>query len=148
MLFRSLHANGIACFFEGSSNIEMLHCNISDNSVNIGGVFIIGFSDVSVANCVIRHNGAGVSISSSRGISITGCDLYLNTHFAVSLRTASRDIIVSECEIRDNFRFGIYLEMGNSCIVRNNNICDNVLYGIYSKIADCNAWHNWWGSRF
>ena len=146
--FSYLYANGIACFFEGSSNIEMWHCNISDNSVNIGGIFIIGCSDVSVTNCVICHNGAGVSISSSRGVSITGCDLYSNTHFAVLLRTTSCDIIVSECEIRDNFRFGIYLEKGNSCIVRNNNICDNTLYGIYSKIADCNAWHNWWGSHF
>ena len=125
--FSYLYANGIACFFEGSSNIEMWHCNISDNSVNIGGVFIIGCSDVSVTNCVICHNGVGVSISSSRGVSITGCDLYSNTHFAVLLRTTSCDIIVSECEIRDNFKFGIYLEKGNSCIVRNNNICDNTL---------------------
>ena len=146
--FSYLYENGIACYFEYSSSIEMLHCNVSDNSVNIGGVFITDCSDIRVTNCVICHNGAGVSISSSRKISISNCDLFLNTHFAISLRTTSYDIIVSECEIRDNFRFGIYLEKGNSCLIMNNNIYDNTLYGIYSKIAECNASHNWWGSQF
>jgi len=146
--FSCLYANSIACYFEYSSSIEMWHCNISDNSVNIGGVFITECSDICVTNCVICHNGAGVSISSSREISVANCDFCLNTHFAISLRTISCDIIISECEIRDNFRFGIYLEKGNSCIIRNNNICNNMLYGLYSKIAECNACHNWWGSQF
>jgi len=144
--FSYIHTNGIACLFEDSSNNEMRHCNISDNSVNIGGIFIKNCLNINITNCIICHNGAGISIDSSKEVSITNCNLCLNTHFAISLRTTSFDIVVTKCKIIDNFRFGIYLEKGNSCIIKNNNIYGNELYGIYSKFVDCNARHNWWGS--
>lgn len=142
------HTNGIACLFNGSSYIKIEKCNISDNSVNIGGVFLIKCKCISVNNSILRHNGAGLSIFSSEEISIMNCDLYLNTHFAVSLRTASNDVSISLCNIKDNFRYAFYIEKNNYCSINNNNIIDNNLYGVYSNFAYCNARYNWWGSFF
>lgn len=143
-----LHTNGISCFFTDSSEIKIFYCNISDNSVNIGGIFIIGCSNILVNNCIIRHTGTGISISSSNMISITDCTLHLNTHFAISMRIASRDIIVSQCEIRDNLRFGIYIKEDNFCTITNNNILNNALAGLHSERSVCDARNNWWGSPF
>ena len=58
-----LFANGRACFFNRSKNLEIVHCNISDNSANHGGVFIRGCSNIDINNCMLRHNGLGVSIA-------------------------------------------------------------------------------------
>ena len=142
----TLHTNGIACFFNDSKDINIINCNISDNIVNIGGVFIVNCSNIRIKHCIIRHNGAGISISSSVNVRILNCDLILNTHFAVAIRETSNEITISQCEISDNFRFGIYLEKDNSCKILNNNICNNTLYGLYSKFSNCNAQYNWWGS--
>lgn len=141
------YANGIACLLNGSKNIEINHCNISDNSVNLGGVFIVDCLNINVINCNLRHNGAGLHIYSSGSIHVKHCNLNLNTHFALAMRTTSEDVVISECEIRNNFRYGLYIEEGNSCKLINSNICNNALYAIYSKFADCKARYNWWGSK-
>ena len=36
IIYSYLYANGRSCFFNGSSSIDIIHCNISDNSVNHG----------------------------------------------------------------------------------------------------------------
>jgi len=141
-----LHTNGIACLFDRSSNIEVLHCDISNNSVNTGGAFFVKCSNVTINNSIFRHNGAGINIFESDMISITYCDFYLNTHFAISMRTASEKVLISHSEIRHNFRYGIYIEKNNRCKITNNNIINNTLFGIRSKFAHCIARYNWWGS--
>jgi parallel beta-helix repeat protein len=45
-------------------------------------------------------------------------------------------------------RYGIYIEKSNSCIIKNNNIHNNLLFGIYSKSFKNNARFNWWGTIF
>jgi parallel beta-helix repeat protein len=141
-----LRTNGIAFFISQSSELRITLCNISDNSVNIGGVFIVGCTDVMVSNCLIRHNGAGMSISSSRKISVTNCSFYWNTHYGLILRRKSYDVVVTQTEIRDNFRFGVYIERDNHVLINSCNIYNNTLFGIYSKTPNCDARHNWWGS--
>jgi parallel beta-helix repeat protein len=143
-----LHTNGIACFLNSSSNFEIVHCNISDNSVNLGGVFILECENINVNNCIFRHNGAGMCIYSSDKLSIMNSNFILNTHFAISMRTPSRNINISRCEIRDSLRYGIYIEKYNSCNIANNNIFNNTLQSINSKSLDCIARYNWWGSTF
>jgi len=141
------YANGIAGHLNSSSNIEITHCNISDNSVNLGGMFIVECSNIYITNCNICHNGAGLHLYSSTNIIVNHCDLNLNTHFAIAMRTPSKNIKISECNIKNNFRYGLYLENKNSCELVNNNICNNTLYAIYSKSTNCKAKLNWWGSK-
>jgi parallel beta-helix repeat protein len=146
--FTYLHTNGIAGYFNNSHNIDIIHCNISDNSPNLGGLYFLSCTNIHVVNCNIRHNGAGLSIFSSEALSITDSDFCLNTHFAVALRTESQNISITRCNIHDNFRYGIYVEEYNRFSIVNCNIFSNMLYGIYIKRADCDARYNWWGSVF
>jgi parallel beta-helix repeat protein len=143
-----LHTNGIAGLFDKVSNCTISYCNISDNCVNIGGLFLLECLDMNISNCNIRHNGAGICLASSQNVSITHCNLRFNTHFAMSLRTRSHDIVISQCEISDNLRFGFYIEKDNSCTITDSNIRDNVLHGIYTTSARYNAQNTWWGSPF
>jgi len=140
------HTNGIALLLNDSMNIEMNHCNISDNTVNLGGIFIIGCSNINLNNNIVGHNGAGISLYSSSNVKIINCDLIYNTHYAVIMRTPSNDILVSNCNIKNNFRYGFYIEKRNSCVIEKNNIEGNNLFGIHLSFAKCYAKRNWWGS--
>lgn len=142
------YANGISCLINGSSDVLIYHCNISDNAINLGGIFIIGGINISVNNSIISHNGAGLHIYSSDTISIKHCDLFLNTHYAVVMRTLSKNLVVSNCNIRDNFRYGLYIEKKNVCKIKNCNIYNNMLYGIYAAFSYITARYNWWNSPF
>lgn len=143
-----MNTNGIACNLNSSSNIEITHCNVSDNSANLGGIFVINCVNIIVENSIIKHNGAGISISSSKNIDIYNCELCFNTHFAVSMRPGSNDVMISKCNINNNLRYAIYIEEKNFCKINNNNIEKNLLFGIYSQGSICNAKYNWWGSAF
>jgi parallel beta-helix repeat protein len=138
--------NGMSCLFNDSLNIQIEKCNISDNSVNLGGVFFIKCYDVIVNNSIFCHNGVGITLSSSELITIKNCDFNLNTHYGISMRSASRNVIISKCEIINNYRYGFYIEPKNNCKITNNNIDENTLYGLFYKLAKCNARYNWWGS--
>ncbi len=140
------HTNGIALLLNDSENIEINHCNISDNTVNLGGIFILGCINITFKNNIIRHNGAGISLYSSKNIKIISCDISLNTHYGLIMRTPSRNILVSNCNIKNNLRYGFYIQKKNSCIIKNNNIQGNNLFGIHSSLAKCIARKNWWGS--
>jgi parallel beta-helix repeat protein len=142
------NANGISFYFNGSKEADISHCNISDNCVNLGGIFIEKCKNIIIYNSRINHNGAGISISSSNEIYITNCNINKNTHFAISMRKPSKKILVDNCEIINNLRYGIFIENFNSCKIKNNNIYGNKLYGIYSKFSICNARFNWWKSIF
>ena len=146
--YNYFYNNGISCLFNGSSNIQIEKCNISDNSINKGGVFFVKCYGVNVNNSIFCHNGVGISISLSDLITIKNCDFYQNTHFAISMRSASKNVIVSQCEIINNQRYGFYIEPNNNCKITSNNIDNNTLYGLHSKSANFNAKDNWWGSPF
>jgi len=140
------YENGISYYINNSEEINIYLCNISDNCVNLGGIFIENSFNISIYNSIIRHNGAGISVSSSNKIYITNCDIIKNTHFAISMRKPSKNIIVDSCNIAENLRYGVYIEKFNSCKITNNNIYKNTLYAIYSRFARCNAQLNWWKS--
>ena len=134
-----LYENGISFYLNNTKETNIFHSNISDNSVNLGGIFIENSFGISVYNSIIRHNGQGISISSSNEISITNCDLIQNTHYAISMRRPSKNVIVNSCEISNNLRNGILIEKFNSCKIKNNNIHNNELYGIYSSFTICKS---------
>jgi parallel beta-helix repeat protein len=146
--YNYFHTNGISCLIIQSTNIEIKNCNISDNSVNMGGIFFIDCKNVDVFNSIFKHNGAGINIFSSENLTINNCNFNLNTHFAISLRTPSEEITISKSKIINNLRYGIYIEPNNKLSIRKCNIVNNSLYGIFSSKAKCNARYNWWGSVF
>ncbi|MCJ7571619.1 MAG: right-handed parallel beta-helix repeat-containing protein [Candidatus Thermoplasmatota archaeon] len=141
-----INTNGISCILEGSKNSQIFHCNISNNMVNLGGLFIINCINIFVDNSIISHNGAGIHIFSSDSVFINYCEINLNTHYAVVLRTPSKNIVISNCNIKNNFRYAFYFEKMNSCKISNCNIYNNSIYAIYSKLSYINAKLNYWGS--
>jgi len=144
--FTYFHTNGIACLFNDSTKIQLNHCNVSDNQANMGGIFIFECSNVIVNNSIISHNGAGFHIYSSNMITIDKCDLFLNTHYTIILRSYSKDIVIKNSNIKDSFRYGFYIEKMNILKIYNCNILNNTQYAIYSKFSYIDAKNNWWGS--
>jgi parallel beta-helix repeat protein len=148
VFYTYFHTNGIASLINNSEENRIQNCIIKDNSANLGGIFISASKNILINNSIINHNGAGFSIYSSSKINISNCDLCLNTHFGLSMRTASDEVSIKNCEINDNFRYAIYVEDYNSLKISNNNIERNKLYGLYSTNSNCDARKNYWGSSF
>ena len=137
--------NGISCLANNSQNIEIEHCNICNNSANLGGIFIYKSNNILIINNYFYHNGAAIHIFSSENITIKNSDIIKNTHFAIALRPISKNINITKCIIKNNYRFGIYVENQNICTISKNNIYNNYLYSIYSKSYRCIARNNYFG---
>ena len=146
-IFYSLfNANGLSCFFDHSSELSIQQCNISNNSVNKGGIFFSDSSNIIVTDTLFRHNGVGISFSNVSSVIVNYCNFVRNTHFAISFRKASRQVEISNCSIQHNIRNGIYIESGNSCKISHSNVMENAIYGILTKPSvTCIAKDNWWG---
>mgnify|MGYP006279384263 CR=1 FL=1 len=145
--FSIFYANGMSGFFHRSSNISIVQCNLTDNSVNKGGLFFSASQFIDLKQNLFRHNGVGVSISNVSSVHITHCDFVKNTHFAISLRDASEQVMISNCSIRDGIRSGVYIESDNSCTLTRCHLQNNYLYSIFVKPgSDCMAMGNWWNS--
>ncbi|MCK4995800.1 MAG: right-handed parallel beta-helix repeat-containing protein [Thermoplasmatales archaeon] len=142
------HTNGIACLLNESEDIQIYHTNISNNQVNLGGLFIIGCKNILVNNSIISKNGAGFHIFTSEFVFINNSNLILNSHYAVVVRPSSKNIMITNCNIMGNSRYGFYFEEKNICKIRNCNIQNNMLYGVYSAVSYIDARKNWWGSLF
>ena len=136
--------NGIGFFFNNSSNIEVSQCAAYNNNDNEGGLFLNYCRNIDILNCIVSHNGFGIKIADCSNIYISHSNLFWNTHAGISIWEDSKDIEIKNCEITENFRFGIYVE-NSKCNLVNNNIYSS-LFGMYSEQSLCNAMNNWWGS--
>jgi len=146
MRFSYLHTNGRAGLFTSSANITLLHCNISDNSVNHGGVFINDCENITISNCMFRHNGIGINSRGSHDFRVQHSTFQWNTHYAMYLDQQSSDVTISQCLITNNLRGGVSIVDKSSCIFTQNIFEDNLLYGLYSKQSHSTARYNFWGS--
>jgi len=141
-----LHTNGIACYINGSNHVLITHCNISDNSANLGGIILQSSTNITVKDCIINHNGAGISTFTSHDITITQCSLHQNTHFAVAIRKRSQNVRIQQSTILQNYRYAIYVVDNSLSTVTQCTIYDNILYNLYVKQSRCNARNNFWGT--
>ncbi len=146
LAYSYLHTNGRACYIYSSQLITINRCNISDNSVNHGGVFIQHSSHITVNNSILAHNGAGMSITSSDFIQILFCKLYVNTHFALWMQHQSTQIKIHQCIIERNLRFGVYAVDGCSYELTQNTFRDNTIYALYTQHSSGNIQKNYWSS--
>jgi len=145
--FSSFRANGMSGCFYQSSQILVGGCELTDNSVNKGGLFLSNTQMIAIVDTLFKHNGVGVSLSNVSTVEIQFCEFKTNTHFAVAMRDASADIFISNSVFSHNLRNGIYIETGNSCTITESHIIDNYGYGILSKPGSfCNATNNWWNT--
>ena len=141
-----LHNNGKAGRFNGSHSTTIYMCNISDNSANHGGLFLRNCTEFTIHECMITHNGVGCSIHQSTDLSVTNTTFRLNSLYAIWLDETVCDLLISRCSIVDNQRFGIFKPEESACLISENNIYGNVLYGLYSKRSHCQCPNNYWGS--
>ncbi len=139
------HTNGRACFFSASKYISFHMCNISDNSVNHGGVFLDACSIMNITNCLFRHNGIALRMLRSNYIDVHQCSFSFNTHFAIVVDAASISNTITRCDIIHGFRSGVYLSGKSKLLITQNNIYANTLYGLYSTDSECMASNNYWG---
>jgi nitrous oxidase accessory protein len=142
----SFVCNGISGYFQKSSDIIIEFCNISDNSVNKGGFFFNEVSNVKINQSLFNHNGDSISLSDSINVTIINSTFTNNTHFAISMRKPSYNVLINQCIISNNLRTAIYIEKENECIISNCNIENNYLYSINIINAVCYLTYNWWGS--
>ena len=140
------HTNGRAGFFSQSTHLTLSHCNISDNSVNHGGMYFEGCVAVLINNNIFRHNGIAVHASRSNAIKVHQCDFTYNTHFAMVFDFACTQINITSCDIHHGFHYGVYLAKQSACRLSQNNIYSNTLYGVYSSDSDPTIKQNYWGS--
>ncbi len=142
------HTNGRSCIFHECQNISIINCNLSDNSVNHGGVLVHTCSKIIFTNSILRHNGIALQITHSEGIEIHHCTLSFNTHFAFVVDKTSFHINITYCNITDGFRYGLYIVDKSIVTLAHNNIYSNTLYGLYTKHAACITKDNYWGSPY
>jgi len=140
------HTNGRACIFHDCQNVSLIDCNISDNSVNHGGVLFNTCSTIVITNSILQHNGIALQITQSEKIEIHHCTLPFSTHFAIVIDTTSTNINITHCDINDGFRYGIYAVDKSTLTLTHNNIYANTLYGLYTKHTNCFTQNNYWGS--
>jgi len=140
------HTNGRACIFHDCQNVSLIQCNISDNSVNHGGVLFNACSTMVMTNSILRHNGINLQITRSEKIEIHRCTLSFSTHFAIVIDTTSTHINITQCDINDGFRYGIYIVDKSTVTLTHNNIYSNTLYGLEIKNSHCSIQDNYWGS--
>ena len=139
------HENGAGVFCLNSTDVEMTNSAVSDNNDNEGGVFIKSCSKIVVNNSNVCHNGVGTGIENSSDVLLEKCDFNWNTHNALLIKKESYNITILECEIINNFRYGIDIEH-SSCNIKNSNIENNRIYGVFSGSSNCDITFNWWGS--
>ena len=140
------HTNGRACIFHDCQNVSLIQCNISDNSVNHGGVLFNACSTMVIINSILRHNGINLQITKSEKIKIHRCTLPFSTHFAIVIDTTSTHINITHCDINNGFRNGIYITDKSTVTLTQNNIYSNTLYGLDTKNSQCYTQDNYWGS--
>jgi len=139
-----IHTNGIGVLLNDSANINVSKCAIYNNNDNEGGVMIFFCNNISVFNCNVEHNGFGFKIGDSRDVLISYTDIKNNTHVGLSIETKSENIVIENCNIRDNLRFGIQV-YSNQLTIKNSNLEKN-LFGLKVEKARCDARGNYWGS--
>ena len=138
--------NGRACVFHTCQNVSLNQCNISDNSVNHGGVLFHTCSMMNIHNSILRHNGIALQVTESESIEIHYCTLSFSTHMAVVVDSTSSQVNITDCNIINGLRYGIYI-MGQSMVtLTHNNIFSNALYGLYTDRSECFIQNNYWGS--
>jgi parallel beta-helix repeat protein len=140
------HTNGRTCIFNNCQNVSLIQCNISDNSVNHGGVLFNACSTMEITNSILRHNGINLQITKSEKIKIHRCTLSFSTHFTIVVDTTSTHINITHCDINDGFRYGIYIVDKSTVTLTQNNIYSNMLYGLDTKNSQCSTQDNYWGS--
>lgn len=141
----SFQVNGISCLLNDSQNIQIQHSNICNNSANLGGIFTYKSKNILIENNYFYHNGAGMHIFSSENMTVKNSDFLENTHFAIAIRPISKNVNITKCIIKNNYRYGIYVEKNNICNISENNINQNYLYSIFSKSNKCTARNNHFG---
>ena len=142
------HENGISAFFNNNARIIITQCNISDNSVNKGGIILSDSTSISINETLFYHNGDSISLSRCQDVNIDYCTFKKNTHYAISLRDPSSDVNVNYCIIRESLRSAIYLERDNVCRFSYCNILENYLYSVDTIGARVNLSNNYWGSAY
>jgi len=141
------HTNGVGILGNDSSLVHIAYCVVHDHNDNQGGIFFTDASHSVVQDCVVRHNGVGVKTAYSSDILIARCHLLLNTHYAVRARDGSSNITITNCDVADSFRYGVYAQ-DSTCTVRETNFYGSTLHGLYAESSVCDARYNWWGSWF
>jgi len=136
--------NGIGFFFNNSLNIEVSQCAVYNNNDNEGGLFLNYCRNIDISNCIVSHNGFGIKTAECSKVNISQSNLFWNTHAGIYISEDSKDIKINNCEITENFRFGIYVE-NSKCNLVNNNIYSSI-FEMYSEQSLCDAMNNWWGS--
>ncbi len=140
------HTNGRSAVFIKTTTSTITHCNISDNSVNLGGILLDHTTHVLLKENNLHHNGQAITLKNAHHITIHKNQLTRNTHFALWINQHSSNITITQNNITNNYRYALYIQKTSHCTLQQNNIVNTSLYAIYNHNSYCDARNNYWGT--
>ena len=135
---------GIGFYSDHIQDVVITRSGVYNNNDNQGGFYFLSSEKISVENCNVYHNGFGIRVINTTRLSMANSTVSWNTHYGVTIDEGSDDVILENNNIVNNLRFGIEVE-GSRCQLSHNNIYAN-LFGLNVLVSFCDAQHNWWGS--
>jgi len=149
-----------------STNVSIANCSISNN--RFWGILILDCYNLSVSNCRLYGNDAGIILRGGNNYVISNCDIY-EKHLGIDV-TNSTQVNIKNCNVQSgdigvrvsdispdmlvsmsgcnitNSRQGIYLYACRRVSLNYNNIQGNDV-GLLTEFSICDAHYNYWGSK-
>jgi parallel beta-helix repeat protein len=138
--------NGISA--QNASVVDIQNCSFIDNISAFGlDVESAGGSGsrITVSNCLFQNNHTGICtgfMGSGIALTVKGSNVMYNLD-GISLTSTQESTIINNW-IHDNYGSGIYIDghQDSAPTIRNNTICGNLSYGIWSNTDSDAIIHN------
>ena len=130
-------------FFQNNANSEMDYCIVEYGGTNGGNINLHGWAGLKLSHSILRKSSNnGVYQYSSGTLTITDSEIRDNDKYGLYLSSATSNI--SNSVIKENYEGGIY--SSSSPTINHNYIYNNANYGINNvSVSIINAKNNWWG---
>ncbi|MGC9308774.1 MAG: right-handed parallel beta-helix repeat-containing protein, partial [Thermoplasmatota archaeon] len=149
-----------------TTNVSITNCSISHN--RFWSILMYGGYNLTVSNCRLDGNGAGVILTNAGGVTVSHCHIY-GKDLGIDV-TNSTQIDIKNCSIQSDdigarishispdmlfsmtgcniteSKQGIYLYACRGISLDYNNIWENEV-GLLAELSICDARYNYWGSE-
>ena len=100
-----------------------------------------------IQNCIVEYGGRSYNANifcNNAKPTIQNNVIRSSSHSGVYVNgTGSNDVTIQCNQLTDN-QYGIYVDLDALPIIENNNLIDNISYGLYNTGAEIVAENNWW----
>jgi hypothetical protein len=105
------------------------------------GVNVRNDSSLTIVHCVITDNGGGIHCRDNSSINVAHCRISESYYDGINANFTVSSMTVRNCEIRDNGTLGIFSEVEDNAVIKNNLIHHNG-WGIGFDVPDSHLIRN------